>query len=128
MSNFFSSFFNNSSGCLAVDIGTTSIKAIELKKGEKSPRVVNYGILDSSGYLARANQVLQTSNLKIFDSDVIKLLRTLTREMGVTATTAVASLPPFSAFTTVLDFPKMERSEIEKALVYQAKQYIPVPL
>jgi type IV pilus assembly protein PilM len=50
------------------------------------------------------------------------------REMNVQTNNALASLPPFSAFTTVLDFPKMDKGEIEKAIVYQAKQYVPLPL
>lgn len=128
MPNFLSSLFNGSSSYLAIDIGTTSIKAIEVKRGGKSPRIVNYGILESSGYLARANQALQTSGLKVFDADITELLKTLTREMGIRTRNTLASLPPFSVFTTVIDFPNMDKAEIEKAMVYQAKQYIPVPL
>ena len=114
--------------CLGVDIGTTSIKVVEMKAGKTRPQIVNYGLLESSGYLARANQALQTSSLKIFESDVVELLRTVIHEMGVTAKNAVASLPSFAAFMTVLDFPKMKKEEIEKAMQYQAKQYVPLPL
>jgi len=113
---------------LGIDIGTTSIKVIEVKKGRQMPEVVNYGFLESSGYLARANQALQTSSLKIFEADVVELLKTIIKEMGTSAKDVVASLPPFSVFTTMLDFPIMEASEVEKAIVYQAKQYVPLPL
>ncbi|HVN26378.1 MAG TPA: type IV pilus assembly protein PilM [Candidatus Paceibacterota bacterium] len=112
---------------LTVDIGTTSIKAAEILPGER-PKILNYGILESSGYLARANQALQTSSLKIFESDVITLVKTLVKEMGTNAKDVYASLPLFSVFTTVLDFPQMEPKEIEKALIYQARQYVPLPL
>ncbi len=129
MQNPFNNLFNfGSNSYLAVDIGTTSIKAVEIKTDKRAPRITNYGVLESSGYLARANQALQTSSLKIFEGDVIELLKTLTKQMGVQTSQAVASLPPFSAFTTVLDFPKMDPKEIEKAMVYQAKQYVPLPL
>ena len=66
--------FGRASARLGVDIGTTSIKVVEVRPGKKSPQVTNYGFLESSGYLARANQALQTSSLKIFESDVIELL------------------------------------------------------
>jgi len=130
MQNPFNLFLNSlgNSSYLAVDIGTTSIKAIEMKGGEKAPRVTNYGILESSGYLARANQALQTSNLKIFEADIVELLKALVREMGTSTTNALASLPPFSVFTTVLDFPQMSPKEIQQAMIYQAKQYVPLPL
>lgn len=113
---------------LAVDIGTTSIKAVEIAGGGKNPRVVNYGFLESSGYLARANQALQTSSLKIFEEDVIALLKTLLKQMGSSTHEARASLPLFSVFTAVLDFPPMDQKEIARAIVYQARQYVPLPL
>lgn len=130
MQNPFNKFLNSlgSSSCVAVDIGTTSIKAVELKAGKQGPQISNYGVLESSGYLARANQALQSSNLKIFEADIVQLLKTLVHQMGATTNQAVASLPPFSVFTTILDFPKMDPKEIAKAMVYQAKQYVPLPL
>ena len=111
-----------------VDIGTTSIKVAEVTAGKTRPRIINYGILESSGYLARANQALQTSTLNIFEDDVVELLKTIIHEMGGGTKNAIASLPSFAAFMTVLDFPKMKNEEIEKAMQYQAKQYVPFPL
>ncbi len=113
---------------LGVDIGTTSIKVVEVKGGKKAPQVVNYGMLESSGYLARANQALQTSGLKIFESDVAQLLKTVVREMGTSTKDALASIPPFSVFMTLLDFPQMGAKEVQQAIIYQAKQYVPLPL
>lgn len=113
---------------LGVDIGTTSIKVVEVKGGKQMPQVVNYGMLESSGYLARANQALQTSSLKIFESDVAELLKTIIREMGTQTKDAIASIPPFSVFMTLLDFPMMGAKEVEQAITYQAKQYVPLPL
>ncbi len=127
MQNPFNLFLRSSS-YLSVDIGTTSIKAVEIIPERKNLRVVNYGVLESSGYLARTNQALQASNLKIFEADVVSLLKTLVHEMGVSTKNALASLPPFSVFTTILDFPQMNPKEIEQAMIYQAKQYVPLPL
>ncbi len=113
---------------LGVDIGTTSIKVVEVKPGKQLPQVINYAFLESSGYLARANQALQTSTLKLFEKEVIELLRLILKEMKPKATEAFASLPVFSVFTTILDFPIMDKKELDQAIVYQAKQYVPIPL
>lgn len=113
---------------LGVDIGTTSIKIAEVRQGDRLPEILNYGILEASGYLVRANQALQASNLKIFESEVVEFLKLLVKKMKPRSTEAAASLPPFSAFMTVLDFPEMSPGDLEKALVYQAKQYVPLPL
>ena len=76
-------FFKESSRptYLGVDIGTTSIKVVEVARGERLPQVVNYGFLDSGGYLSRANQALQTSTLKLFDREAVELLRLILKEM-----------------------------------------------
>lgn len=111
-----------------VDIGTTSIKVVEVKPGKQFPEVINYGILESSGYLARANQALQTSTLKLFEKEVIDLLKLALADMKTRSTAALASLPPFSSFMTILDFPAMKPSELQKAIAFEAKQYVPLPI
>ncbi|HEX4104206.1 MAG TPA: type IV pilus assembly protein PilM [Candidatus Paceibacterota bacterium] len=128
MAGLFNIFSSHPSSYLGVDIGTTSIKVVEVRKGGKRPQVTNYGLLESSGYLSRANQALQTSSLKIFEADIVGLLKTVVREMGTGTKSTIASLPPFAVFTTVIDFPQMDAKEVEKAMLYQAKQYVPLPL
>ena len=113
---------------LGVDIGTTSIKVVEVKRGSKAPYIANYGMLESSGYLARANQALQTSGLKIFEAGAVELLKTLIKEVSPGTTDVVASIPPFEVFTTLLDLPSMQPKEVQQAIVYQAKQYVPLPI
>ena len=126
--SLFNNLFQKSDASLGVDIGTTSIKMVEVRAGAKGPQVTNYGILESSGYLSRANQALQTSGLKIFEADIVVMLKALIKEMGTQTRSATASLPPFDVFMTMVDFPAMDPKEIQKALVYQAKQYVPLPL
>lgn len=116
------------SSYLGVDIGTTSIKMVEVKEGGKKPQLVNYALLESSGYLARANQALQTSSLKIFESDMVELLKAIVKNMKPGTRNVYASLPPFSSFITLLDFPQMSPKEVEQAMVYQARQYVPLPI
>lgn len=129
MQNFFKSFKQSiSPSYLGVDIGTTSIKVVEVESGKNLPKVVNYGFLESSGHLAHANRALQTSTLKLFEGEVLDLLRLIVKETKPRAVDALASLPIFSAFTTIVDFPEMDRAELEKSIGFQAKQYIPMPL
>ncbi|MEK7608834.1 MAG: type IV pilus assembly protein PilM [Patescibacteria group bacterium] len=113
---------------LGVDIGTTSIKVVEVMRGDKLPRLVNYGILESQGSLARANTAFQTSTLKLFEEEVEGLLRALIGRMKPKTNLAIASLPIFSAFTTVLSLPDMNPADLEKAVAFQAAQYVPLPL
>lgn len=123
-------FFGSSKkSYLGIDIGTTSIKLVELegKKGEK-PTLKNYGALEGYGYLDRVNNAIQTSSLKMFDSEVKDLLKVLIAKTKPKAKNVIASLPSFAAFTTLLDIPMMSPQETAQAVHYQARAFVPVPL
>ncbi len=124
------SFFKQSvfPAYLGVDIGTTSIKVVEVKQGRQLPKAVNYGFLEAGDYLGRSNSALQTSSLKLFDQDVAELLRLVAREMKAEAKEVLASIPVFNAFITALNFPEMNPAEVDKTVTFQARQYIPLPL
>lgn len=129
MFDFFKSKLTGEKIIIGVDIGTTSIKIAELagKKGEK-PTLKNYGTLEGYGYMDRTNNAIQTSNLKMMDRDVVRLLDLLMKQLKIETKDAVASLPSFSVFTTLLDIPDMPKDETAQAVEYQAQAYVPVPI
>ncbi|MBI4094193.1 MAG: type IV pilus assembly protein PilM [Candidatus Liptonbacteria bacterium] len=120
--------FSRSAAYLGVDIGTTSIKVVEARRGRPLPELVNYGMLEASDYAGRTTSALQTSSLKLFEQETAELLGMTLAEMKPKSKEAFASLPLFSVFTTVLDFPEMSDAEIVKSIGFQARQYIPLPL
>ncbi len=115
---------------MGIDIGTTSIKAVEVKRAARGlkPAILNYGILESRGSVSRANTAFQTSTLKLFDKEAGNFLSVLLKKMQPSTNVAVASLPLFSAFTTMLSLPQMNPADLEKAVAFQARQAIPLPL
>src|SRR3989344_736701 len=127
MFNLFQKFISPKS-YLGVDIGTTSIKVVEFRKSQKGIELTNYGFLESYGHLERLNNAIQTSTLKMMDQEIIGLLKLLIKNSGVKTVDAVASLPAFSAFTTLLEIPVMSSEDTGKAMKFQAKQYIPLPI
>ena len=69
---------------LGVDIGTTSIKAVEIERSKKGkPVLKNYGILETYNYLERFNEVLQTSSLKLVDIETATYLKLLKKKAGL---------------------------------------------
>jgi len=124
----FANRFLPSRSFLGVDIGTTSIKIIELKKSGGGAEVANYAFLESYGYLERPNNAIQTSSLKILERQTIELLKIALKKSDPKSRDAVASIPAFAAFVTLLDLPKMPDEEMLKAMKFQAKQYIPLPI
>lgn len=116
------------SSYLGVDIGTTSIKIVEIGKGKSGPELKNYGILESYGHLERVNNAIQTSSLKIMEADTIQLLKTLISHSNFKSREAVVSIPSFAAFITLFEMPQMKDSDIANAMKFQIGQYIPLPI
>lgn len=116
------------SSYLGVDIGTTSIKIVEIGKGRGGPELQNYGILESYGHLERVNNAIQTSSLKLMEADTIELLKTLIRHSNFKSREAIVSIPSFAAFITLFEMPQMKDAEIAKAMQFQIGQYIPLPV
>lgn len=113
---------------LGVDIGTTSIKIVEISRRGGKPNLTNYGVLESYGHLERPNNAIQTSTLKMLDNETVELLKMLLTQLKTRSKNVVASLPAFSAFVTLLEFPSMPDTEMAKAMQFQARQYIPLPI
>jgi len=117
--------------CLGVDIGTSSVKMAALQADKNNqPQILDYAILETYGYLERANAALQTSTLKIFEEEIVGYLRLMIRKMKLPAGSleTVASLPTFSAFTTLIEVPpEMPEAELVKTMNFKAKQYLPLP-
>lgn len=126
MFNFLRPIFGAKS-YLGVDIGTTSIKAVEIIKTSAKPKLNTYGFLESYGHLERLNDALQTSSLKIMDREAAEFLKILLKQLNCKTRDAVASIPAFSAFITLLEVPEMPASEITETMKYQIRQYIPLP-
>lgn len=113
---------------LGVDIGTVSIKAVEISPQGGRPVLTNYGMIEVEGYLERSNSVIQTSSLRMDDDEAAKLLRELITRMGVKTKQAVAVIPSFTSFTSLIDLPAMSDKELEQAVPYQAQSLVPLPM
>ncbi len=124
----FNPFEKNKKSYLGVDIGTTSIKVVEIEIGKDKPILKNYAILESAGHLERQNDVIQTSTLKIVESDTSKFLKSLLLEMDASSHNTFGSLPSFSAFTSLIEAPFASNEEIAQAMTYQAKSLIPMAI
>jgi len=125
--SFFSSLFGVKN-YIGVDLGTTTIKVVEVAKSSGRTELKNYGLLETYGYLERFNNALQTSSLKALESEVAAYLKLLLNHSRVKSRNAIGSLPAFAAFTTLFELPAMSSQEMAQAMQFQAKQYIPLPI
>lgn len=114
-------FFSHSKSKLGIDIGTSTIKVVQLKKEESKYILETYGMVNISGDLNGKNDV-----------DVIgqtaEVLKKLLEKSQVTAKKAVASLPNNVVFVSVIDMPSLSEKELKSAIEWEARRYVPLPL
>jgi len=113
---------------LGVDIGTVTLKLVEISPVRGKPYLKNYGYLETYGYLERLNNAIQTSSLKPLKKETARTLRYLFEKANVKTSDVIASLPLFAAFTTLIEFPMMPESDLVKAIPLQCRRYIPLPI
>jgi len=106
---------------LGVDIGTLSIKVVELSNENGRPKLQNYAIL--SNY-----NLIENQTPKVFGGEASLMLRKMLKESGMIAKEINMSAPIFSSFLTIMELPPMSESEVASAIKFEAKKYIPVPL
>jgi len=113
---------------LGIDIGTTSIKLVELCKTKNKIELTNYGILEKYGHLERINDAIQTNSFKLLEESTALLLKQLVKESKTDNQKTYMALPSFSGFVSIMELPEMPNKELSKAVHFQAGQYIPMSL
>lgn len=111
-----------------IDIGTSSVKIVQLGMEENRVKLEAYGLLETYGRVELLQSTLQTSSLHLLGGQVVDLLKKLVEKSKVTTKDVILSVPVFSTFSAVMELPEMPYTEIEAAIPYEARQYIPVPI
>lgn len=106
---------------IGLDIGSSAIRFVELRKGSENPALALYGSIPMPEGLA-------ASDAPGDQAKIAALVSKLLKDSGVTAKTAVAGLPSNKIFTSVITTPKLDNAELSKAIKYQAEQYIPMAM
>lgn len=118
--------FGRRKSILGIDIGTTSLKAVELAKVGSDIILENY--VEYHRTRNKKTFPFQTSSFSFFEEDVAGKLKEALSAAEIKTKDANFSLPSFSGFFTVFDLPKIAPEEIEGAIKYQSYQYIPLPI
>jgi type IV pilus assembly protein PilM len=123
MFNLFGSGKNYSVG---IDFGTSAIKIVELSFRNQKTYLENYGWVDL-GLINPSSVIrpiaLETKNY--YDKKLQKYLEKLIKSMRLKSKDAYISLPGFSGLVTLINFPAMSDMELEEAIKFEAKKYIP---
>ena len=113
---------------LGIDIGASAVKLVELEKEEGRYKLKNYGIFSLRKYLKQEWYQFLSKSRRLTSQELAELIKETIKEAKITSRHSYLSLPVYSSFSTLIDFPTMSEKEISAAISFEAKKYVPVSI
>lgn len=113
---------------LGIDIGTSSIKVVELSRKGQDIGLENYGEIRTSSLQKAPFRVFKKDTLLLSNQEAAGAIKTILKTAGIQAKEVNFSIPDFSTFFTSFELPSMSQKELDSAVRYEARSYIPLPL
>lgn len=117
-------FFKKESSVLGIDIGSSAIKIVQIKKKHGKAFLETYGELALGPYagieIGRATNI-PADKLTSAVKDILREAKTTTNSCGV-------SLPLSSSLITFITIPTVPEKQVGDVVSIEARKYIPVPL
>ena len=120
------SLFSTSKGSsvIGVDVGSSAIKVVQLRKEKGIAVLETYGELALGPYgdleIGRAT--------KLGNNKLSEALTDLLREASVTSVNAGFAIPFASSLLTLIEMPAVDTRQLNKMIPLEARKYIPVPI
>ena len=124
--SFFSNLFaKKEKSVLGVDIGSSSLKVVQLRKEHGQAVLETYGELSLGPY--GGSEVGQATNLSA--EQITETLKDLLREAQVTTTNCGVSIPFSRSLLVLVELPYRADAQEQKTVIeLEARKYIPVPV
>ena len=113
---------------LGIDIGTSSIRVVELSRKGQSLKLINYGEIKTASLQKEPFRTVEKDTLLLSNRETSAAILAILREAGIQTREVNLSIPDFSSFFTNFELPPMTQKELESAVRYEARSYIPFPL
>lgn len=115
------SILSGVSDFFGLDIGTTAIRAVELRGSGPNKALVKYGFVP-------VDPKLTASDAKADQVKLAQIVRDLLVQSQITSKNVAVGLPSNVVFTTVVDMERLSADELGKSIMYQADSLIPTPV
>lgn len=107
---------------IGLDIGTRSIKVVELDSSKDSWNLRASGIVGYTG-----NSPDKFVDEKEFQA-LSAIIKNLIKQVNVSGKDVSISLPESAVFTRSIKFPNLSDEEVAAAVKWESEQYIPIPI
>jgi type IV pilus assembly protein PilM len=109
---------------IGVDVGTSNVKIVELKISGNKPVLTNYAWIPIVGGLSDGRE----AKASYFEVALPEYIKKMLKEAHISSRDAIFSIPAFGGLITLIEFPDMEKKELDQAVRFEARKYIPMSL
>ncbi len=131
MANLFSNFLNSFTGgnkagvsVLGIDVGSSCVKVVQLKKKAGKAVLETYGEISTGPY--GSTDVGRATLLPV--DKLSEIIKDLLRESNTTTTNSGLSISIGSSFVVFIKIPTRDEKQIAQMVPLEARKYIPVPI
>lgn len=123
--SFLSSIFSKrTQSVLGIDIGSSAIKVVQIKKKRGRAVLETYGELSLGPYAGI--EVGRSTNLP--NEKIIEAMKDILREAKTTTLSCGIALPLSSSLITFISIPQVPEKQLQDVISLEARKYIPVPM
>jgi type IV pilus assembly protein PilM len=125
MDNPFKNFFAKSdTNVIGIDIGSSSVKVVQLAKVKGRAVLKTYGSLALGPYAGLT--IGQSTNMS--PDRIGEAIKDLLKEANVTSVNAGVSIPLRSSLVTLIEMPALPEAKLREMIPIEARKFIPVPI
>ena len=137
MSNIFKKIFSSikkfsgstENSAIGIDIGTSAIKVVEIKKRGGKALLETYGAIALGSYAEVDNGSVTNLPVDKISEALKEVLKQSGVQVGMTTTSVAFAIPVKSSLVFTIELPvKIKESEMASVIPTEARKYIPVPI
>ena len=117
-------FLKKPQSVLGIDIGSSSIKVVQLRKEKERAVLETYGEIALGPY--GGAEVGQAARLS--EDKAVEALKDVLKEANTKSKKASVSIPLKSSFITIINIPMVDGKDAAQMIEMEARRYIPVPV
>jgi type IV pilus assembly protein PilM len=110
--------FGKKKEIVGIDIGSSSVKLVQLKESKGAYQLQNVGIMPLPSEAIVDNSLMDTTS-------IVEAVKTLIKSLNVQAKEAACSISGNSVIIRKISLPAMTAEELEDQILWEAEQYIP---
>lgn len=129
MANFFDNILKSisktgESSVLGIDIGSSSIKVVQLRRKNGRAVLETYGELALGPYM----QLEVGRATKLPTEKIIEAINDVLTESNATTKSCALSIPMRQSLVSIIRMPQMKDAQLAQMIPIEARKYIPVPI